>query len=619
MGKNIIIIRVFLGLLLFWSVLSPAAASDLLDKFATVIKVQKVEKPAAVQEPAQAQAEEQAVAELPVEAVQPVAEGAPLAEPAAQPVVSAPPLGESISAETGLLFAEPQGTPDMDNLITLDLRGMDIRDALKYVAVNGGINIVLSQTVGGSITFMLKDVPVREVFDVLLRSNSLAYEQQGNIYTVMTESEYQQRYGKAFADRRTVKAFRLQYAIPENALTLINGLKSEIGSVVVDTETGTVLVIDGEQKLAEIEEAIAVLEQADSVQVFDLKYARALDVEERLKTSLDAKKVGTIRADERSNQVVVQTLPERMKTVGELISSLDQKTKEVLIDSQIVRVTLSDDSDVGIEWEGLMQVLTRSGGVDFLGSHPYASLDKSGVAYVDDYATRVAATTNLDPRSRIFTSTVAPQAGRKTGLTENIYFGKTNRWEAVMRFLETVGKTKIMANPKIVVLNNQEAKIHVGRREVYVTTTITAGTTTTTTSEEVNFVDVGVQLAVTPTINADGFVTMKIKPEISAVVDTVLTPSNNVIPVIATQTAESTVIVKDNTTIILGGLRSDERVTSSKEIPFFSKLPFLGEMTKQKTTDKEHTEVLILITPHIISGDSLVTGDLAELGTEATK
>ena len=509
----------------------------------------------------------------------------------------------------------------MDKLVSLDLRALDITDALKYLALQGGMNIVVSKNVTGRITFMLNDVPLRDVFDVILRSNSLAYDKLGDVYNVMTEKEYQNRYGKQFSDVRQVKIFHLKYAIPGNVFILIDALKSEIGRLVVDVESGTVLVMDTPEKTKEIERAIAALEKKTIIQVFELKYAKAKDIEEQLKDKLDVKKVGTVKADERSNRVVVQTLPERMKDVEELISSLDTKTRQVLIDAKIVKVTLLNDSAIGVEWEGLMDVvgIGTKNVMDYLGNHPLSPLNRLGQSFIDESAGRVASITGLDPTSKVFTSTSQPTAGSKTTLSEKIYFGKTGRWEAVLSFLNTIGHTKILSNPKLAIVNNQEAKILVGKREAYVTTTTTTGQTTSTISEDVTFIDVGIQLSVTPTINADGYVTMKIRPEISSVVGSLITPSKNVIPIVDTSSTETTVMIKDGSTIVIGGLRKDEEVYSSKQVPFFSKIPLIGNLFKSDTSDNEQTELLILITPHIIDGDMLLPSSFEEVGGENTK
>lgn len=193
-----------------------------------------------------------------------------------------------------------------------------------------------------------------------------------------------------------------------------------------------------------------------------------------------------------------------------------------------------------------------------------------------------------------------------------MHIGIVNRQrdlDVVIKYLQTLGNTQVMSNPKIAVVNNQEARIHVGERQAYVTTTTTTGTQTTTVSEEVTFVDIGIQLAVTPTINDEGYITMKIKPEISSVVDYLITPTKNKIPIIDTSTAETTVLVKDGSSIIIGGMRREDKTKAEEGLPFLSKIPILGFFFKKSSTETERTELLIVITPRIVSGDVLVAGD----------
>ena len=205
---------------------------------------------------------------------------------------------------------------------------------------------------------------------------------------------------------------------------------------------------------------------------------------------------------------------------------------------------------------------------------------------------------------------------------EEIFFGTTDTnhaYEILMKFLATLGEARLISNTKIAVINNHEARIHVGRQEAYITSTTTSGQTTTTTAEDVTFVNVGIQLSVTPTINDEGYIIMKIKPEVSSVVDTLITPSGNQIPIIDTSLAETTVMVKDNATIIIGGLRREEEVLVAKRIPFFGDLPILGSIFRSQTSTTQHSELLVMITPHIINGTIVTSGDIDDPGEEATK
>lgn len=502
----------------------------------------------------------------------------------------------------------PEG---MEGAISLDLRNIDVVDALKFLSMKASLNVIATKDVTGRITLMVENVRIKDVFDIMLRSNGLAYAEEGGIYNVMTESEYKALYGKKFSDIRKVKTFKLQYAIPEQAFSMLDALKSEIGRVLVEPDSGTAMIMDTPDKIKELERAISILEEKNLVQSFTLKYAKAKDVEEQLKLQLDAKKVGTIKADERSNQVIIQALPGRMPDIEKLIAALDKKTREVLIETKIIKIRLGDTTDAGVKWEGLVQ-MAKEYGISYAGSVPFAPITKLATDTIFQNRTNVydAALGNIGNYNS--SGLAAPTVPGTQIVPGTIHLGIINNkrdLDATIKFLNTLDNTQIIANPKIAVINNQEARVHIGEKQAYVTTTTTTGQSTSTVSEEVTFVDVGIQLSVTPTINDDGYVTMKIKPEISSVTKELITPSLNKIPIIDTSMTETTVMVKDGATIIIGGLRKDEKKKKSEGIPYLSKIPVLGFLFKESSDTIERTELLIMITPTIIEGDTLTTGD----------
>lgn len=493
--------------------------------------------------------------------------------------------------------------------ISLDLRNIDVVEALKFLSLRAGINLIATKSVAGKVTLMVEDCPIKDVFDIMLRSNGLAYSKEGDIYNVMTEDEYKAIYGKRFADIRQVKTFRIKYAVPEQVFSLLDTLKSDVGRVLVEPDSGTALIMDTPQNIEQIEKSLSTLEQKNLIRVFSLKYIKAKDAEEQLKVQLDAKKAGSVKADERSNQVIVQTLPERMKDIEKLINSLDKKTKEILLDTKIVKIKLTNQIDQGIQWEGLFS-LGSTVGSTYLGSYPFSVIQSATSAWQSRKSfLNTQKTTGAYPfsgnTSSVNSSTkLAPGEAMHVGMVTN-----DNDFDVLVKYLQTIGKTQILSNPQLAVVNNQEAKIHVGEKQAYVTTTTTTGQTTTTVSEEVTFVDVGIQLSVTPTINDDGYVTMKVKPEVSSVVSTLTTPTGNKIPIIDTSMAETTVMVKDGVSIIIGGLRKEEKVSSADQIPFLGKIPIFGFLFKSSSDKTERTELLIMLTPHITTGDSMMTVD----------
>ena len=194
-------------------------------------------------------------------------------------VFSSLPIVPFLSAEEKTQLASLSPGPEViqpiaggiQGKISLDLRNIEVTDALKFLSMKAGLNVIATKNVTGRVTLMVEDVTVQDVLDLMLRSNGLAYAKQGDIYNVMTEDEYKALFGKKFADIRTVKIFRIKYAIPEQVFSLLDTLKSEIGRVFVEPDSGTALIMDTPEKIKDIENALSTLEQKNLVRAFQLK------------------------------------------------------------------------------------------------------------------------------------------------------------------------------------------------------------------------------------------------------------------------------------------------------------------------------------------------------------
>ncbi|MCK4422500.1 MAG: hypothetical protein KAV18_00325 [Candidatus Omnitrophica bacterium] len=165
---------------------------------------------------------------------------------------------------------------DMSQLMELmKFDGMDVTEALKYLSIRSGMNIVTGKTVTGRVTMILKNVSIQDIFDIILLSNNLAYKKLGTIYYVMTAKDYADLYGESFTDAREIRVFRLKYAIPQKAFELLDILKSKVGKLLADLDSGTILVVDTPEKIAEMEKVLKIAEQKNETGVFSLQYAKA--------------------------------------------------------------------------------------------------------------------------------------------------------------------------------------------------------------------------------------------------------------------------------------------------------------------------------------------------------
>lgn len=165
-------------------------------------------------------------------------------------------------------------------------------------------------------------------------------------------------------------------------------------------------------------------------------------------------------------------------------------------------------------------------------------------------------------------------------------------FQAILSAMVTHKDAKILADPSVQVLDNDDANIFIGDT---VRTQISQSSLTGTTVQVFEF-PVGIILLVRPRVNADGQITMRVHPAVSTI--TAISAGN--LPQTSTREAETTVRVKDGETVVIGGLIRDEMSKVVQEVPFLSKLPLIGELFRTTSTDHRHSEIMVFITPHIV-------------------
>jgi type IV pilus assembly protein PilQ len=443
--------------------------------------------------------------------------------------------------------------------ISLDIKGLDIIDVLKMLATEANLNLVIDKNVSGRVVVFLKDVKPKDAFDMILASNNLVAIPEGNITRIMVGQDYEMLYGKKFYDQRQILRVPLKYARPQDFIPLLSQLKSSLGLVLADEATNSIVLFDIKDKNETMAKMIAEMDAPLKTEAFKLNYAKPEAVATALQDVL-TKGIASIKTDTRSSQIIVTDYETKLEKIRSMITSLDERTREVQIDAKIVQVNLDDKTALGIDWEYILN---------------------KKVDIEANFGQMISTT------------------GHKWTI------GKTNPndkndYSVIIEALKTVGKTKILSSPRLTVTNNDSAQILVGSKQVYVTTTAVQGQTTTQTAESVNFVDVGVKLFVTPTIGHDGFISMKIRPEVSSVVQNYTTSAGNVIPIVETSQAETTILVQDGATLIIGGLMKDEKIKSVNKIPILGDIPLLGHLFRNSLDQTRQTELVIFLTCHII-------------------
>ena len=481
-------------------------------------------------------------------------------------VVSISPLGAKIDGAQ-----QNQQIPESANdKISLDLKNVDIVELLRIVSLKTGKTIVPSKEVTGRITVYLSNVAFNDVLDIILLTQGLALNQKDNVYYVMSEAEYKKMFGRDYVDQRKIQTVKLAYAKPAVIFAALAQLKSDVGKIVVDEASGTIILIDIPEKLELLNKTIQDLDRPLTTTIYDLNYIKPADAKTQFGAAITPG-TGEVIIDERSGKAIISDLPQKMQKMNMLVRELDEASRQVYVEADIVELTLSDAFERGIDWQKVFDAAIADG-LAFAGSYPAAALT---AAY-----------------SQIKVGTLA---------TEN--------YTAILKFLSTYGKTNVISQPRIAVVNNEEANVMVGVREAYITQTQSQATSTTVTSETVEFIDVGVKLKIVPKIGADGFITMKIKPEVSSVKETIETSLGSRIPIVQTSQSETVVKVKDGTMIMIAGMTKLEDVDTIKGWPGLAKIPYLGVLFGYHLKTKTRTEVIIFLTPHLSSGDVSLRGE----------
>lgn len=274
--------------------------------------------------------------------------------------------------------------------------------------------------------------------------------------------------------------------------------------------------------------------------------------------------------------IVVYDEAERLAKVAEIIREADVKPAQVLVEATILRAALTEDNALGIDFSLL-------GGVDIelLGGSSNGVLDLSLGELPTTRFERFNSNATTD-----FTSNV-PNGGISIGIIKD-------HVAIFIRALEKVTDTSVIANPKMLTLNKQIGNILVGRRDGYLTTTVTE----TQAIQKIEFLETGTQLTFRPFIGTDGYVRMELHPK-----DSIggLTPA--LLPFEQATEITTSVLIQDGHTILIGGLFRESSSAARSQVPAAGDIPWLGAMFRSRNDATAREEVIILLTVHIIKNE----------------
>jgi len=410
-----------------------------------------------------------------------------------------------------------------------------------------------------SISIDVNDVPIDTVIRQLVEQADLNYIKSPNVIGNVTV---------------TFKDVPLEEALT-NILAVHNCLYVPTDNVI--------RIITSEEMVTKAEPILT--------KTYEIVYADATEVV----TALDKFKSpqGSVSSIKGTSHIIVTDTESKIREITALLDKIDRITSQILVEARIYDLTCRDKRDLGVDWAGGRR--TNWSGVNPVNDD--ITVSKSGS---DTYVG-----SNTDP---FITSAFNAATAKTAAATDGFFrFGLLSGRidiDMQLRAEQEITNAKLLANPRILVLDNEEATFDIVTEHPYVERTISGNQIT----ETVKFKDVGIKLVVTPHVTRDGMLRLHILPEFGVKVGEVMVSSNNV-PIVDTRKVDTIALVRDGQTVVLGGMRKKDVSKQINKIPLLGDLPLLGALFRFEGEDTSVTEIVVFITPRIIAQEPVLSLD----------
>jgi general secretion pathway protein D len=490
--------------------------------------------------------------------------------------------------------------------VAMNFDEVDISIFLKTMSEVTGRSFVLSERVKGKISFVSsQDVPQSQVYDVvlaiLMASGFYAVPGENNIVRIFPAQEALKMSGRIFYGTELHEE-RIEgivtHIIPlkfANANTVVNVVRPVFSTDLLITAyqrtnaviaNGSIRTINLLLNMVAFLDTEIALEQSD-IHIYHLEYSDATTMAQTLQTMASGVPVrkdqqqqaavspeagyfaGRFRivANVETNSLIIISAPQDWEKILRLIKELDIKRQQVLVEAMIVEIDLEDDQDVGFDLRALIDT----------------GYDAEGIASVN---------TGIAQES--------VQTGGIPGLTIGLLKGDFDMYAVLSANRENTN-VKILSTPEIVTLENHEAKIDITEQIPFLTGSRVDERNNVI--ETIEYRDVGITLKITPSINDNGYITLAINQTIQFIVEETRELAS---PTVINRDITSKVTVRDMRTIVIGGLIRNDTQFIEQKVPLLGDIPLLGLFFRRTKKRKVRTNLMVFITPYIITEDKVI-------------
>lgn len=427
--------------------------------------------------------------------------------------------------------------------LTLNFQDIETRAVLQLLADASGQNIVVSDTVSGSVTLRLQNVPWDQALDIVLRTKGLDKRREDNVIIVAPSDELSAREKADLAAKKDI------------------------------------------QELAPL--------RSEYLQV---NYAKASDLAELIKSqggSLLSQR-GSVAVDDRTNTLLLQDTADRLSDIRRLVSSLDIPVRQVLIEARIAIVNDDFQRDLGVRAgfsglksngsDGLISTGGTAAGVDTNLESALDNLAGTGSPYPVSVDTGASASN----RYNVNLPVVSP-----AGSIAFMVLGSDYIVDLELSAAQSEGRGEIISSPRVITANQKEASIEQGVEIPYQESASSGAAT-------IQFKKAVLALRVTPQITPDNRIILDLNVKKDSVGQIIVGGAGQQVPSIDTREINTQVLVNDGQTVVLGGILETERRETEKKVPYLGDIPVLGYLFKTTTKTNNKDELLIFVTPKIL-------------------
>lgn len=458
--------------------------------------------------------------------------------------------------------------------VTFNFQDIPTRSVLQLIADVSDLNIVVADTVQGNVTLRLINVPWDQALDLVLQAKGLDKRRRDNVIWVAPQKEIADR-EQAIEDARIALEQRVE--LQSAYIPVSYGKAKDIASLI-----------------SKPQENSATTGGAGGSGGAGVSSSRGF---------LSSR--GSVTFDERTNTLLVNDTPEKIREVRDLVLTLDRPVQQVLIESRIVVASDSFARELGVRFGISGGYEDRHGNV----------VTTSGTAAGTDQMTNAvlnnrfnggrglpAAVPGILP-----TGVAAPSLNNRLGVNMPVtspagsfglaILGADYLLDLELSAAQTENKGEVISSPRVITANQQEAVIKQGQEIGYVTFTGAGGTSQAT----VQFKDAVLELKVTPTITNDERVFLALAVKKDNIADLIANPGGGFVPQIDKREINTSVLVDDGQTVVLGGVYEVERRNDLKKVPFLGDIPAVGALFRNKNREVNKAELLIFVTPRILN------------------